>query len=412
MSLYSSFTASSPCPPSLEKATANLNAWVEVDLAAQRQNVQVLKAEFGEGVALIAVVKANAYGAGIDGVARSLEHDGADRFAVVWLDEALQLRELGVKRPILVLGGTPPARAEEAVAAGLTLTCDSEALGVALSQAAGFRGRRAVVHLHHDSGLNRDGLTARELVPLAKTLRELPNLTVEGLSTHMANADEANDSFSATQLAEFHALSRELSWIPFRHTANSATGLRRRAAKYNGVRVGLALHGVLPDNTAQAGLEPVLSLRARVLRVHDVSPGEGVSYGLTWRARDAARVALIPVGYADGWHRSLGNRGAVLLNGRRCPIVGRVCMDQFVVDVTAAGAVVPGDVATMIGAQEGAALDAREVAAQAGTIAWDILASIQPRLARLFHRNGNVEAVTEPGGRVTHYLALDPPSTV
>src|SRR6185312_8752494 len=132
----------------------------------------------------------------------------------------------------------------------------------------------------------------------------------------------------------FEEAARRLPWIPYRHTANSATALRRQELRYHGVRIGLALHGIVPANSPDPGLRPVLSLKARLARVADVAPGEGVSYGLTWRAERQSRVGLVPVGYADGWRRSLGNTGEVVVRGRRCPMVGRVCMDQFLVDVT------------------------------------------------------------------------------
>ena len=182
-----------------------------------------------------------------------------------------------------------------------------------------------------DTGLHRFGVTLEEAVALAEALRELPHLAVEGLTTHMANADEADDSFAESQHELFAEAVARLPWIPYRHTANSATALRRNAFRYNGVRTGLALHGVLPPNSPGPALSPVLSLRARLARVSNVAPGEGVSYGLTWRAERPSRVGLVPVGYADGWRRGLGNVGEVLLGGERCPMVGRVCMDQFLV---------------------------------------------------------------------------------
>ena len=386
------------CGATLADATSALNSWVEVNLAAQARNVASLKAELGRGVDLIAVVKANAYGAGIEGVAAALETAGVDRFAVVWLDEALRLRALGLTRPIIVLGHTPPPRAAEAVNGGITLTCESLDLARALSAAAAAAGRVAKLHIHIDSGLHRDGLTPAEGLELAIAARSLPGLLVEGLSTHMANSDELDDSYSDAQYAAFERVAAELAWAPYRHAANSATALRRGAFRLNGVRIGLALHGILPANTAGPQLEPVLALRGRLIRVHEVPTGEGVSYGLTWRAPRPSRLGLVPIGYADGWRRGLGNLGAVLVNGHRCPMVGRVCMDQFLIDITAAGPVEVGQVATLIGTDGSAAIRAEDVAAEAGTIPWDTLSSLQARLPRIFHRDGLVESVTDSGG--------------
>jgi alanine racemase len=244
-----------------------------------------------------------------------------------------------------------------------------------------------------DSGLHRFGLALEEAVTLAEALRTLPNLTVEGLTTHMANADEADDTFADRQHEVFQGAAARLPWIAYRHTANTASALRRKELRYSAVRMGLALHGVVPANTIGPALEPVLSLRARVARVADVPAGDGVSYGLTWRAERDSRVALIPVGYADGWRRGLGNRGSVLIGGRRCPMVGRVCMDQFLVDVTAVRSVREGDIATLVGEDGRDQISATEVAEMADTISWDVLASLSARLPRIYHRGGAVEAI-------------------
>lgn len=358
--------------------------------------MRALKARLGE-TELVAVVKANAYGAGAAVLAPALEQAGAARFAVVWPHEGYMLRQAGVTAPIIVLGHAFPSDATQAVRAGLTLTCHSRELGDAISFAASQSGVTARVHIKVDTGLHRFGLAVDEAVTLATYLRGLPGIDVEGITTHMANGDELDDSFADIQHEVFREAIARLPWIPYRHTANSATALRRPELHYSGVRIGLAIHGILPPNTADAGLEPILALRARVARVVDVAPGEGVSYGLTWRADRPARLALIPVGYADGWRRSLGNAGHVLINGQRCPMAGRVCMDQFLVDVTGvSGDVAEGSIATLLGSDTGPSITASAVADAAGTIAWDIIASLQGRLPRLYHRNGTVEHLAPP----------------
>lgn len=376
---------------SLASAAASLNSWIEIDLDALAHNVRALR-DFVRPSELIAVVKANAYGAGIRGVAPAVEAAGVDRFAVVWAQEALELRGLGVSRPILVLGHVNPADAPRVVLHDITITCDSIELGTALSTAASAAGVLAKVHVHVDTGLHRDGLDPAGAIRLAEALRKLPALDVEGLSTHMANADEADDSFSGEQETAFAAVCAALPWIRFRHAANSATALRRPGARLDGVRVGLALHGVQPDFTPAAGLHEVLQLKAHLIRIVDVAPGEGASYGLTWRAQRPSRLGLVPVGYADGWRRALGNTGHVLVRGIRCPMVGRVCMDQFLVDVTDLQDAAAGDEAVLIGTQGNGRIGVDEVAASAGTITWDVLSSLQARLPRLFHRGGIVEA--------------------
>ncbi|MGE0601039.1 MAG: alanine racemase [Dehalococcoidia bacterium] len=368
---------------------------MEIALDDATANVRALKAMLGP-TELIAVVKANAYGAGAATLGPALEQAGVDRFAVVWPHEGYMLRQAGVALPILVLGHAFPADAIPAVRSSLTLTCNSFELGKALSEAAGRAGTTTNVHVKVDTGLHRFGLELDAAVELAERLRELPNISVEGLTTHMANADEADDSFADIQHDVFREAAKRLPWIPYLHTSNSATALRRTELRYSGVRMGLALHGVMPPNTGGPALTPILSLRARVARVAEVAPGEGVSYGLTWRATRPSRVALIPVGYADGWRRGLGNQGSVLIRGARCPMVGRVCMDQFLVDVTDLTNVAEGDIATLIGRDGEQEITATEVAEQTETIAWDVLASLQARLPRIYHRRGTVEAIAPP----------------
>lgn len=379
----------------LEDLTANRNAWIEVDLDALDHNVATMRAVAGPGVHLIAVVKANAYGAGAEVVGPALEAAGVERFAVVWPSEALALRAAGVTRPILVLGHAFPADAPAAVAAGITLTCHSLDLGRAVSDAAVAQHLTATVHVKVDTGLHRFGVNLDDAVALAEALRALPGIDVEGLTTHMANADEPDDSFSDLQHERFALAAQRLPWIRYRHTANSATALRRGELRYDGVRLGLALHGIQPANTPHANLRPVLSVRARLARVSDVPPGDGVSYGLRWHAEKPSRVALVPVGYGDGWRRTLGNQGDVLIAGRRCPMVGTLCMDQFIADVTALPGVGEGDEVTLLGRQGAEEITAGELAAIAGTIPWDILASLQSRLPRIYHRHRNVSAILE-----------------
>ncbi|MCZ2110756.1 MAG: alanine racemase [Dehalococcoidia bacterium] len=389
---------STPAKPlgSLRDLTTSRNAWIEIDLDALDHNVATMRSLVGPGIELIAVVKANAYGAGAEVLAPALEAAGVERFAVVWPAEALNLRAAGVTRPILVLGHAFPADAPAAIAANITLTCHSLALGHAISEAALARGTTATVHIKVDTGLHRFGVNLDQAVALAQALRSMPGLDVEGLTTHMANADEPDDSFSELQDQRFAHIAELLPWIRYRHTANSATALRRDEFRYDGVRLGLALHGIQPANTPPAGLRPILSVRARVARVSDVPPGEGVSYGLRWHPRDPARVALVPVGYGDGWRRSLGNEGHVLIAGHRCPMVGTLCMDQFIADVTALPSVSEGDEITLLGRQGDDELSATEVAAVAGTIPWDIFASLQARLPRIYHRHHEVTAVIGP----------------
>ncbi|MFQ5382561.1 MAG: alanine racemase, partial [Dehalococcoidia bacterium] len=305
----------------LNEATLQRNAWLEIDLDALAHNLEVLRRSLSPGVEVLAVVKANAYGHGAPEVARELERLGVERLAVAWVGEGLALRGAGVEVPIVVLGHSFPADAAVAITSDLTLTCDTPELAEALSEAAVAAHRQARIHIKVDTGLRRFGLDLDAATTLAAFARELPALEVEGLSTHMANADEEDDSFSTEQADRFAGAMQKLPWVPFRHVANSATALRRPEMHFQGVRLGLSLYGLAPPHTPVGRLRPVMSLRARVARVTPLEDGEGVSYGLVWRAVGSRRVALVPVGYADGWRRTLTGRCSVLIGGRRAPAV-------------------------------------------------------------------------------------------
>ncbi len=376
----------------LASATKALNAWVEVDLDALASNARVLRETAGDAT-VMAVVKANAYGHGASVVGPALEAAGIERFAVVFLPEAITLREAGVTRPVLVLGHSFAEDAEAAIAHDITLTVDTEAQAEAVSAAALRAGKAPVpVHIKVDSGMHRFGLTPTEVTALAGHVRGLEGVTLEAIWTHLANADHEDDSFTIQQDAVVTETIRLVGPVPMRHIANTATTIRHPEFRYDAVRTGLGLYGALPNHTPNPGVRPVLSIKARLARVFDVAPGEGVSYGLTWRAQRPSRVALVPVGYADGYHRALSNRGHVLAGGRRCPIVGLVCMDQFLIDVTDVPGAAAGDEAVLIGEQGGESISAADVAATIDTISYEVLTGLNRRLPRLGHRNGVVEA--------------------
>ncbi len=342
---------------------------------------------------LVGVVKANAYGHGAIAVAREAERLGVDRFAVAWLAEALELRVAGVRRPIIVMEHVFVADAETAVLHNITCTIHSRELADALSVAATRHNATARVHVKVDTGLHRFGLPGEAAIELAEYARLLPGVEVEGLWTHMANADDADDSFSAEQLQRFEAVRQRLEWVPFTHAANSATTLRRPELHFGGVRAGISLYGLCPPNAPDPGLRPLMSVKAQLARVQTLEAGEGVSYGLTWRAPTRSVVGLVPVGYGDGWRRSLGNLGHVLVNGHRCPMIGRVCMDQFLVDLThlpGAGEIAEGAEVVLLGTQGDQSITAGEVASEIGTISWEVVAALLPRIPRVFHRDGQV----------------------
>lgn len=369
--------------------------WAEIDLDAIAHNVRELKKHAGARTALLAVVKANAYGHGAAMVARTAAEAGAQYLGVACADEGVQLRLAGVNLPILVMGYVAPWEAEKIVTHGLAATLNTRQLALAVAGLAVQQGLTVPVHIKVDTGMNRFGLSPREVAPFAEFVRTLPGLKVEGIYTHFAVADEADKTFTRHQFQKFLGVADSLPWISIRHVANSATILDMPEMCLEMVRPGISLYGVYPSGQVNRSiqLKPALSLRSRVARLHDLAAGESVSYGRTWVADKPSRVALVPCGYADGIHRCLSNKGVVLIHGQRAPVRGRICMDQFVVDVSHIPGVRANDEVVLIGRQHGGEITAEEVAELAGTISYEIFCGIPPRVPRVYTKDGYVLAV-------------------
>lgn len=374
--------------------------WADIDLDALAYNVASLKRQAGPA-AMAAVVKANAYGHGALGVARAALEAGADRLAVICVDEGEQLRRGGVSVPILVMGHSPVSEARRIVELQLTPTVTSLEMGQALAREAEALTVRQPLHLKVDTGLNRYGLTPQEIVPLAEALRAIPSLDVEGIFTHFASADEGDKRFTLEQYTTFRGVVEKLPWVPIRHVSNTATLLDRPEMSLEMARPGVGLYGLYPSPyvSRSLNLRPVLSLKSRVTRLTRVAPGDSVSYGRTWRANRPSTIALVMCGYGDGLPRLLSNRGSMLVRNRRVPIVGRVCMDMCMVDVTDVPDVAKDDEVVIIGRQGEVEMTAEEVAELCGTISYEILCGISARVPRLYLRQGRpveVESLTAP----------------
>jgi alanine racemase len=365
--------------------------WAEVDLDAVARNTCLLKGQ-ANGAALLAVVKANAYGHGAVVVARAALAAGADGLGVICVDEGEQLRRAGIAAPILVMGHTPATDAARLVDLSLTATVASRETAEALARAAAQRGVRLGVHVKVDTGLNRYGFTPAEALALADWLRDLSSLEVEGLFTHFASSDELDKGYTLEQYARFRQVAEGIGWAPIRHVSNTATLLDMPELSLEMVRPGLGIYGLYPLGVAQRdlGLVPALSLKSRIVRLNTLAPGDPVSYGRTWRAARPSLIGLVMCGYADGLPRSLSSLGSVLVRGQRVPIVGRVCMDMCMVNVTDVANVAVGDEVVLIGCQGGEEISADEVAELAGTISYEILSGITARVPRLYLRAGDV----------------------
>lgn len=379
---------------------------VDVDLDALVANYRALRAR-AANAEVIAVVKDDAYGHGVEAVAQTLAEAGAAMLAVFTVEEALLLRARGIRTPVLVfLGAVDRPEAEAAVAAQATVVVwDLEGARL-VDAAAASAGRRASVHVKVDTGLTRLGAPLAEAPARYRAIRDLPNVTVDGVFTHLATADEEDLAVAREQLARFAEVIGAIGEPPRLVHALATAGIAAFGAApgCNAIRPGLGLHGLhaAPHLEVALPLRPTLEWRSRVRRVVDAKAGTGLSYGHEYRMPRDGRVATVPVGYGDGLARAVARRGHVLIRGRAVPIAGRVSMDLVTLDVTDVPGVREGDEAVLIGSQGGARQTAEDLARAAGTISYEIVTGIRRRVARRYHRGGAVVATrTLAGGYVT-----------
>lgn len=369
----------------------------EIDLDAVANNVRFFANHAGPAAGVMAVVKANAYGHGAIMVARAAIEAGARWLAVATVDEGCQLRAAGLTAPILVLAPSHPDEAIAAVHADLTLAVADLAMAAALGAAAGTAAAR--IHVEVDTGLHRFGIAHSVAADEIARIVALPGVRLDGVYTHFATADEADQRFHDEQQARFEAVLDALTargiTVPQIHQDNSAGSLGGPGPRTTLIRPGVALYGMSPSDEVPAppALRPVLSLRSRVARVLDLAPGDTVSYGRTFVAKTPMCAALIPLGYADGYRRSLSGRGQMLLGGQRTPVLGRVCMDQTVIAVPDCVPVAIGDEVVAIGGQGDARISADELAVLAGTIPYEIGTGISARVPRHYLRGGRLVAI-------------------
>ena len=363
--------------------------WLEVDLEAVASNLRLVRQIVGDGVAVMAVLKADGYGHGAIRIARTAMNNGAQMLGVACLSEGVTLRRSGIAAPILVLGYTPAWQAREAVIHDIALTVfDRDTVGAA-SRAGREVGRTARVHVKVDSGMGRLGLLPDRALPLLQYAATRPNLEVEGLFTHFSVADEADKTYTYWQLRRFVGVLDQARGAgiaaPIVHSANSAATFGVPEARFNMVRVGIALYGLAPGTDAPLppGFRPALSFKTRVAQVKVLPPGSYVSYGNAYQAEAEIRIAVIPVGYADGFRRSPATWKYVLVKGQQAVIVGRVCMDQTMIDVTHVDGVRQGDEVVLIGQQGQASITAEMVADWLGTIGYEVVSEILARVPRV-----------------------------
>lgn len=371
--------------------------YAEIDLNAIEHNIKELKKKIGEGVSVLAVVKADAYGHGAVGVAADIQ-DTVDYFGIAELGEALELREAGVKKPILILSYTSPYQYETLVANDITQTVFNYKDAVAISNAAVKLNKTALVHIALDTGMSRIGFSCDDAsVETVKNISLLPNIKVEGLFSHFACADSEDRTATEAQLKLFREFSKKLENagvnIPIKHICNSA-GLLTGCEQFDMVRLGIIMYGLYPEKWVDDGsvnIRPAMRIVSHIIHIKEVPEGTGVSYGHTYFTKGKTRIATVCIGYADGYQRALSNKGRVLINGAFAPIIGRVCMDQLMVDVTGLENARVGDEVTLLGKDGENVITPEELAQLTGTVNYEVVCQFQKRVAIIHCRRETAE---------------------
>lgn len=367
--------------------------WAEIDLEALAENLRVIRAQVGRDVSVMAAVKANAYGHGAVPCALRLEREGVDWFGVAMPEEGIELRQAGVSKPILCLGGFWAGQESACLQQRLTPVVYRLDMIESLDSAAQDAGLRADVHVKIDTGMGRLGVRSDDVPQFCGALSRFRNIRVDGLMTHLAAADDpAREDFTNNQLKRFQqaiSLFREKGFAPtFVHAANSAATFAYPHARGNIVRPGGTLYGfrrdVLPPNFETSQLRPVLSLHSRIMLLKTVGKGEKLGYGCTFETTRESRIATIPIGYDDGYRRALSNQGRVIVGGTFAPVVGRVSMDLTLIDITDVPGVSLHDQVTLLGSDGSLSIKAEDLAELAGTISYEITCGIGSRVPRIY----------------------------
>ncbi|MGI6622887.1 MAG: alanine racemase [Acetivibrionales bacterium] len=373
--------------------------WAEINLDNIAHNVKEIQRLVGKRTEIMAVVKADAYGHGVLETVSTLIENGTSRLAVSMLDEAIQLRKIGIDVPILVLSHTNPKRADELIKYQITQTIYSHDMAKILSDEALRQGVKAKVHIKIDTGMTRVGFPpGYSAVKAVMEIQKLPGIIIEGIFSHFATADEKDSSYTMHQIELFESIISELNrigiLIPIRHISNSAAILQYPEFSMELVRPGIILYGIYPSEEVRkvdADFKPAMTLKTNIAMIKWVEAGTAISYGRKFTTGRKSLIATIPVGYADGYSRLLTGKGRVLVNGQFAPVVGSICMDQCMIDVTEIdGDVKTGDEVVLLGKQGNREITAQELAGYIGTIPYEIICIIGKRVPRVYFKNGQI----------------------
>ncbi|MHB1485673.1 MAG: alanine racemase [Saccharofermentanales bacterium] len=378
-------------------------SWAEVNLDNIAHNVKTIRNRVKRGVEVMGIVKADAYGHGIREIVPVLLDNGVSRLAVSMLDEAIELRKYGVKVPILVLSYTDPRRADEIIGYNVTQTVYSKELALSLSAEGVLQHKEVRIHIKVDTGMGRVGfMTGFEAIKSIVEIQAMPSIVIEGLYTHFSSADEDEVAYTISQFEQFMSICNELGrlgiQIPIKHVCNSAAALRFPYMHLDMVRIGILLYGMSPSPQCRAedyGFIPAMSLKTNVIMVKTLEPGHPISYGRTFTTGRLSKIATIPIGYADGFSRILSNRATVLLHEKRFPVVGNICMDTCMIDITDADDddIRVGDEVVIFGRQGDKYLSADEIADLMGTINYEVTCIIGKRVPRAYIKEGRLAEI-------------------
>lgn len=369
--------------------------WCEVSLDALVHNLNQFK-KLAPNKKIMGVVKADAYGHGVFEVSRTLMDNGADALAVASAEEAFQLRNSGIKIPILILGHTPIESIGDLVENDIMPTIYNFSTAKAVSNIAQRKNKIAKIHVKVDTGMNRLGYPfTDEGVEQILDLARMPNVKIEGVFTHFALADEDDESFTNLQFERFTNVVEKLEkrglYIPLKHACNSAAAMRFPHMHLDMIRIGIALYGLYPSEIKyDLKLMPVMQLKSTIAHIKEVGPGEKISYGGTYQTAVKTKIATIPIGYADGYSRLLSNKAKVIVNGKLAPVLGKICMDQCMIDVTNVNNISIEDEVVLFGKQGDLFIPIEELAKIEGTISYELLCVIGKRVPRCYTQNGRV----------------------
>lgn len=376
----------------------NLRAvWAEIDLDNLKNNLGEIK-KVCKDKDIIGVIKANAYGHGAMEIAPTLLENGVNRLAVAVLSEAMELRMSGIKAPVMILGYTPPYLGDMLVDNDIEQTIYSYEDALELSKIAGIKKKILKIHIVVDTGMGRIGfLPTEESIEDVYKISKLPNIKIQGIFSHFSSADDSDKEYTLYQMNKFKEFINKLEGkginIPIRHLANSAAIIDLEQTHLDAVRAGIIMYGYYPSNYVlkdKLKLKPVMSLKTSIVHIKKLPKGEYISYGRTFKTEKESIIATLPVGYADGYNRLLSNKGKVIVNGKFAPIIGRVCMDQCMIDVTSIDGLKVGDIVTIMGAEEGISYTAEDIAQTIGTINYEVICNVNKRVPRAYIKNGEI----------------------